>query len=741
MESVGAEEIKPKRACIVCGKEYEGEETVCPEDRTPLTPLSSERTTGAVIADRYEILSTIGTGGMGVVYKARHRLMKRVVAIKMLHAQYVSTASTLRRFQQEAQAASSLNHPHILTVYDFGLTEDGQPYLVMDFLEGRTLAEVLTEEGNLPVERAVDIFTQACAGLSHAHQKGIIHRDIKPSNIMLVTLDDRPDFVKIVDFGIAKILSMEGGAAESDHLTRTGEVFGSPLYMSPEQCRGKELDPRTDIYSLGCVLYRTLTGAAPFMGQDQLECMFKHVNETPSPFSEVCPDLNLPAGLEKVVFKALAKNPGERYQTMHDFRQALGMFSQHTLTPSASLPPVQEPSTPPAGSLERGQAAAPLPAGAQTGPTSGQGEMPAIARPSVQEPQAAAGPASVTRKAPPKTWLTRAAAGFCLGMIGAVIGLYLTHRLSPPTGPSRVSGAGHAPPAGAPGAGTSPVQPTQPPSPEQAEFDQQMSAAASQFNSGNYVEAERTARQAEHLAKGLPGDGRQYASSMQLLGNINYAQGNYGGAAAYFQQALAYRQKIFGDGSAESAATKTSLGRTLSAQGRYAAARSYLSQASSALSVIYSPSDTHLTDVLSAIADVDIRQRRYNDAVQDLTRALNIKQLAGGSDTLDVAVSLNDLGQAYQLERNYAQAESLYKRALAIRRKRLAADNPAIADTLYCLGALYLQTHRYAESQKTLQQALSIQERSLDPSNPRIAQTRQLLSGVSKVTGGNTRRR
>lgn len=313
------DKLGTKRACITCGKEFDWETTVCPDDNTPLTAIGEEdQMVGTVLADRYEILEVIGGGGMGLVYKARHKLMNRIVAIKMLHKHMISSKDTLKRFQLEAQAASCLSLPNILTVYDFGLTGEGQPYMVMDYLEGTSLADVLENEHHVEPDRAVNIFIQACAGLAHAHQKGVLHRDIKPSNIMLVNFGDQADFVKIVDFGIAKLLNQGVG-----ELTKTGEVYGSPSYMSPEQCRGKETDARSDIYSMGCVMYRTLSGRPVFSGEDIIELLFKQVSEPPAPFDT---ELNIPPDLEAVIFKALAKDAADRYQNMNEFKEALEKY-------------------------------------------------------------------------------------------------------------------------------------------------------------------------------------------------------------------------------------------------------------------------------------------------------------------------------------------------------------------------------------------------------------------------------
>lgn len=317
------------KTCTACGRKFQGDMTVCPDDNMPLMTVPNEDLVGTIIENKYEILEKIGAGGMGAVYKARHQLMHRQVAIKMVLAQLSANSMTLKRFTQEARATSQLNHPNILTVFDFGISPTNQPYLVMDFLEGVNFGRVLEETRQLPIPRAIGIFLQVCAALGHAHQKGIVHRDLKPSNIMLIELDGQPDFVKVLDFGIAKVLSSVDG--EADNLTRTGEVFGSPLYMSPEQFRGKSLDARSDIYSLGCVMYRSLAGICPVTGKDVLECMYKHVNESIPPFSVTAPEAGIPDRLEAIIMKALAKDPDERYDSMNDLRSDLELCAEELM--------------------------------------------------------------------------------------------------------------------------------------------------------------------------------------------------------------------------------------------------------------------------------------------------------------------------------------------------------------------------------------------------------------------------
>src|SRR4029450_1587391 len=239
---------------------------------------------------------------MSAVYKARHLLIDRIVAIKVLHSHLVSQATTLKRFQQEANAVSHLSHPNIIAIHDFGISAETQPYLIMDYLEGTSLSDLLEKEGHLSLERAFPIFLEICEALDHAHEHGVVHRDLKPSNVMLTNIGEQTDCVKIVDFGIAKL--MPTADSEGQNLTKTGEVFGSPLYMSPEQCMGQPLDAPCDIYSMGCVMYETLMGKPPFHGNNVLETMYMRLTETAPSFSSMRPDLKIASSIEAVVLRA-----------------------------------------------------------------------------------------------------------------------------------------------------------------------------------------------------------------------------------------------------------------------------------------------------------------------------------------------------------------------------------------------------------------------------------------------------
>jgi len=268
---------------------------------------------GQLVDGKYEIISLLGKGGMGAVYRVRHILLNIELALKTLDTKQLSDANTSKRFQTEAKAAFSLTHPNLVKVHDFGVLEDGRPFLVMDLVQGKTLQELIKESGRLSLDEVGSIFAQLCFGLAHAHQQQVVHRDIKPANIMIVEGADLKNegSVKILDFGIAKIVNAERG--EMQALTQTGEIFGSPYYMSPEQCAGESIDQRCDIYSPGCVLFEALTGTPPLIGSNALRTMMLHVNEAPPSLKEAALGVEFPQELEQMVAKMLAKRAVDRH--------------------------------------------------------------------------------------------------------------------------------------------------------------------------------------------------------------------------------------------------------------------------------------------------------------------------------------------------------------------------------------------------------------------------------------------
>lgn len=277
---------------------------------------------GRTIADRFLVESIIGEGGMGVVYRAVNTKTKEAVAVKILRQQYMHDEIAAKRFKHEAVATTRLSHPHIVAMHDYGSTVDGYLFMVMEIIDGKSLAKIVHERRSLTPSRTVHIIKQVCDALDHAHQQGVIHRDLKPGNILLTEVGDEKDYVKLVDFGIAKLMMSEGDTDETQ-IEQEGEVLGSPLYMSPEQCLGRELDGRSDIYSLGIVLYETLTGKVPFIGRTLQETVEMQVQTAPMAFSAKRPDLTLPGSLEAVVFKTLQKKKSDRPQSMRELAKDL----------------------------------------------------------------------------------------------------------------------------------------------------------------------------------------------------------------------------------------------------------------------------------------------------------------------------------------------------------------------------------------------------------------------------------
>jgi DNA-binding NarL/FixJ family response regulator len=275
---------------------------------------------GKTFADKYQIVKLLGSGGMGAVFKAKHLYMDSYVALKVLHPNFVENRLALRNFQGEAKAIANLHHKNIVAVYDFGLSPDSEPYLVMECVDGSDLAEVLLKEKQLSVSRIITLCLQVCAGLAEAHARGIVHCDLKPSNILIEDLDAE-ERVKLVDFGLAQIMPVEPAA----RLDTTSKLFvaGTPLYMSPEQCSAEQLTSTSDIYSLGCIMYEALTGVNVFESSNPMATFIKQCQFVPPPLSVTCPSGMFSEQLEDLISRMLAKEPAKRPQSMNQVMEQL----------------------------------------------------------------------------------------------------------------------------------------------------------------------------------------------------------------------------------------------------------------------------------------------------------------------------------------------------------------------------------------------------------------------------------
>lgn len=304
----------------------------CQEDLADAIEEHCRINVGDIVNSRYEIRTYLGEGGMSAVYAAFDKVIKRDVALKILHRDLlVRGKGSLLRFQREAQALGNLDHPNIVKIHHFDADENAQPYIVMDIVKGEPLARRLVKDPeSFQFADIIAIFVQVCDALSHAHSRGVVHRDLKPSNIMVTD-----NHVKVLDFGIAKLMSEDSD--QELQLTRTGEVFGSPLYMSPEQCRGLKLDFRSDIYSIGCVMFEAFTGNPPFTGNSHIDTMLKHVNELPpSVVGSMC-DARYAEKVDAILLRCMAKNPNSRFQSMDEVKEALLNLDREIKSPFAKV--------------------------------------------------------------------------------------------------------------------------------------------------------------------------------------------------------------------------------------------------------------------------------------------------------------------------------------------------------------------------------------------------------------------
>ena len=313
-----SEGMPNSRRCPSCDRRYPAAFKVCPHDASPLedAPDDEDPMLGAVLGGSYEILRMVGEGGMGRVYEARHqRLTTKRFAVKMLHPDLARQPDVVTRFQREAEASSVLSHPNVVDVFDVSSSADGRPFIVAELLQGEELGNHLDRVGKMPAHAAAHVVRQVCAALGAAHAAGIVHRDVKPENVFLTGKDAH---VKVLDFGISKV------GDNKDGLTKTGTVMGTPDYMAPEQARGDKVDARADIYAVGAMLFRALTGRKPFEGLDPMATLTAVLTQEPPRPSELNPEV--PLSLELVIQKAMAKNPAERFQSMADLDAALAPF-------------------------------------------------------------------------------------------------------------------------------------------------------------------------------------------------------------------------------------------------------------------------------------------------------------------------------------------------------------------------------------------------------------------------------
>lgn len=333
--------------CPICGEKFSTQERCIKHGRKLLELDRNDPLVGRWLNRRYLVSEKIGSGGMGIVYKGYQKSAERFIALKILKNKEFSDEKSIRRFLREAQIASQLVCPHTVKIYDMDVTDDGIVYIVMELLEGQTLRDVLAEKRSLDIKYAQLLICQILDSLDEAHAKGIVHRDLKPENIFILDNPRLKNFVKVMDFGIAKdLINRHGGTTSSSN------IVGTPAYMSPEQSLGKSIDIRSDLYALGVIFYEMLSGVPPFSGGNALDLVLKKMHQRPSMILEINPSARVPAGIQEIIFKLLSPNPDDRYSSALQVKREILEASDGTILmpPSTSKTidanPLEEQTTP-----------------------------------------------------------------------------------------------------------------------------------------------------------------------------------------------------------------------------------------------------------------------------------------------------------------------------------------------------------------------------------------------------------
>lgn len=608
---------------------------------------------------------------MSSVYKAKHTLMDRMVAIKILVA---SDVPSLKRFQLEAKLVSSLKHHNIVTVYDFGVSFKGQPYLVMDYLEGSNLADEIRKEARLDLVRATWIFCQACDALNLAHKRDLIHRDLKPSNFMLVDEEQHDDVVKLVDFGIAKHMTMP--VSETAQLTQAGQVLGSPLYMSPEQCVGNRLDARSDIYSLGCVMYETLTGKPPLVGTDVFDTIQRHIHETPRSFASVDPELiSIPEQIEKIVLKCLQLDPADRYQTILELWTDLELF-RNTLRPAKNA--------------------------TQTG-------IPAISQAQIITSNAIRSVTPSLEKAtalPARFPWSPVIAAVSTAVAAALMFYFFYPKTATDHANSTV--------------------------PDWRVINDK---GEQEFSQGHYPAAQKLFKEACTLAESFDSEDPRYAISLNNLGNVYFKEDFYPEAERSIKKALAIREEIFGKNGLPVADSMNDLAMVYFAENKTAQAEPLLNKALSIRKASTGVESVEYADSLKAMAAIYNKTGRVDQAMKLLQTALAIRKKQLGPNSPDVAETKNSLAMDYQIKGDWKRARELYKDAQTILSNSVGADHPLVSDSLVGLGSIAFLQNKFDQSEKLFNQALKIRQQSLGEKNLRTGEILSCLAVLKDAEG------
>lgn len=667
------------RHCLVCGGKFPSTQTVCPKDSSPLVATREDSIIGTTLSG-FEIKSMLGKGGMSVVYKAEHQMMHRLVAIKVLIA---NDPLSLKRFNLEARLAASLQHPNIVTMFDFGVSEEGLPFIAMDFIEGRTLAGVIASDGALPYTRALPIFLQACDALAYAHSKGVIHRDLKPSNFMLVQTETTERLV-LLDFGIAKQLEP---TEEMQQLTATGDIFGSPLYMSPEQCIGQKLDARADIYSLGCVMYEVLASRPPFVGKTALDTLQMHIHEQPRSFKDLNKDLEVPPYLEHIVLKSLERDLARRYQTVTELWDDLKKFEKNPTGPFGTVPD-SVPTTP---------------ASADFNPEMELERLESRSEASDKEPAA-----PVARK----RIRYFDALIVVLALLVTAPAIYLLNPHSY-----------HAPSSGtASGVG---------------DWETLNRQVLDSLASGDYAAASSAATRALAAARNFGPSDPRLAIALENASKVLYKTDQFHQAEKNIKVCMKIREKSFGTQSASYAQSMNDLGNIYCAEGNYGAAYSVLKKSlDTRLKLGNNQQTNSVVESEQSLANYYNRRGQWQQSMP-LWQIVNDFR-AREAVTAERIAAVNGMARANELigdAKAERKALDLYTSAVSLAAKNLGSQHPAVADSLVGRGVVRFYFHNDAEAMNDFNQAFAIRRHVFGERSLKCAEVLACLARLNESRG------
>jgi serine/threonine-protein kinase len=682
--------------CPTCGATYPAGTARCAVDSTPLQQQRTDPLIGVILPRRYRILAPLGEGANSRAYKGVYEPLEQIVVVKMLKTHLIVDETKAKRFQHEIKAAAALVHPNIASVMDFGITDQGVPYIISEFLKGNSLSEVVAMDEHLAVPTAIHIFKQVTDALAFAHDKGIIHRDIKPSNIMICGGQDDNNNVKVLDFGIAKVRQLATGK-----VTNPDEAADAAMYMSPEQCQGQELDGRTDIYSLGCVIYTTLTGRPPVIGISPADTIKKQVQVMPPPMESVRSDLFFPEKLQELVSRMLVKDPRQRYQFMRQVRMDLDTAGLRQTTDEIHAP---------ATSARLSSASRPFN-------------------------------------------LIRISVGVGIACFVGVVGWMLFHKE-----PNQVAAVSHLLPGGEDEAWrqlTSDAQAAynqghyqesedlyQAALKEAKRFKEPDQRMAKSLNSLAYISyqedkldaAEQNARDALAIQEKINASDPAIAEILSNLSRILCAEGKFESAKSLMDQALTFKPTEAQSG-LDAATALQALAEIECYAGNFESARQHLEKARDITNRAVGDDHPDYARIINDLGMVLEKEKKYKQAEALFDKALGIRQKRLGLEHPAVADSLLAMGTLYFDLKNDGAAKDDFMQALSVRQKNFGEESAPVAEVLSCLAIFYDSERQFDKAEDCYRRAYQIRQKVWGADSPRLVRSLEQLSTFLRSRG------